>query len=230
MTKDVKGFVKKYNLTRKNLTYEYLKQIFARLGYDIVFFKKENNSNDVQILIDAYELQDCISSYQSFIFSDDNIKLLFLREHMAEDELMHYMLHELGHIWLEHNPNTYNCEHQEMTADEFAVEVKILLRQRKRLIKILVVCSICFWILSSYFCFETLKQIPNSSAIVTQPPDFVSSYAAESNRNMYVTKSGTKYHLPNCQYVKYKTNIIEISEQEAVKLGYEPCKVCNPQK
>lgn len=228
MTKEVKRFVKKYNLTREKLSYAYLKDIFVSLGYDIIFFKRINNPNDVKILISTYGLQNCISSYQSFIFVDYDVKLLFLQEHMAEDELIHYMLHELGHIWLKHNPNTYDSAYQERTADEFAVKVKILLNQQKRIIKVLVVCSICFWILCVYVSVKSPNPIINLSSNTTQQPISVSSYAAEYSENVYVTKSGEKYHLPNCQHVRYKTNTIEISKEEAVKLGYEPCKVCNP--
>lgn len=226
MTKEVKKFVKKYNLTKEKLSYEYLRGIFIGLGYDIIFFKRINNTNDVKILIDTYDLQGCISSYQSFIFVGDDVKLLFLREHMAEDELIHYMLHELGHIWLKHNPNTYDSAYQERTADEFAVKVKILLNQQKRIIKVLVVCSVCFWILCVYFSIKSSNPIINLSSNTTQQPISVSSYAAEYSEGVYVTTSGKKYHLPNCQHVRYKTNTIEISKEEAVKLEYEPCKVC----
>lgn len=49
-----------------------------------------------------------------------------------------------------------------------------------------------------------------------------------SNTTVVITKSGTKYHLPECQHVKYKTDVIEMPKEEAIRLDYEPCKVCNP--
>lgn len=42
----------------------------------------------------------------------------------------------------------------------------------------------------------------------------------------YVTSSGTHYHTYDCQYVKYKTNTISISLDEAKKINLEPCKEC----
>lgn len=45
-----------------------------------------------------------------------------------------------------------------------------------------------------------------------------------------VTKSGRKYHDPECRYVKGKSDAIEISVSDAEASGYEPCKVCLPLK
>ncbi len=44
---------------------------------------------------------------------------------------------------------------------------------------------------------------------------------------VYITNSGTKYHLDGCQHLKSK---IEKTLEEAKALGLEPCKVCNPPK
>ncbi|MCD8127094.1 MAG: hypothetical protein LUD82_06470 [Clostridiales bacterium] len=43
---------------------------------------------------------------------------------------------------------------------------------------------------------------------------------------VYVTESGSKYHLSTCRYVKdggIALTLMEVQEQ-----GYEPCKVCCP--
>lgn len=43
-----------------------------------------------------------------------------------------------------------------------------------------------------------------------------------------VTRTGDKYHLPDCQHVRGKDDVIEMTKQEAIEKGYEPCKVCKP--
>ena len=43
---------------------------------------------------------------------------------------------------------------------------------------------------------------------------------------VYKTPSGKKYHLANCSTVKNVSQ--EISLEDAVKAGLEPCKICNP--
>ena len=43
---------------------------------------------------------------------------------------------------------------------------------------------------------------------------------------VYVTKSGEKYHRDSCSSLRKSK--IAISLKEAKKKGYEPCKICNP--
>lgn len=45
-----------------------------------------------------------------------------------------------------------------------------------------------------------------------------------------VTKTGKKYHLPNCQYTSNKTGIRTLTIQEAIDAGLNPCKICKPNK
>lgn len=44
---------------------------------------------------------------------------------------------------------------------------------------------------------------------------------------VYITNSGSKYHLDGCRHLKSK---IQKTLEEAKALGLEPCKVCNPPK
>ena len=43
-----------------------------------------------------------------------------------------------------------------------------------------------------------------------------------------VTRTGAKYHLPDCRYVENKTDTEEMTVEEALSEGYGPCKVCEP--
>lgn len=45
-------------------------------------------------------------------------------------------------------------------------------------------------------------------------------------QTVYKTPSGNKYHLATCRTVKNVSE--EISVNEAVKLGLQPCKICRP--
>ena len=47
----------------------------------------------------------------------------------------------------------------------------------------------------------------------------------EAQITVYITNSGTKYHLDGCRHLKSK---IEKTLAEAKALKLEPCKVCNP--
>ena len=43
-----------------------------------------------------------------------------------------------------------------------------------------------------------------------------------------VTRTGDKYHLPDCQHVRGKDDVIELTKQKAIEAGYEACKICKP--
>lgn len=52
--------------------------------------------------------------------------------------------------------------------------------------------------------------------------------SAVFSQTVYVTKAGEKYHREGCQYVSKSSSNIEV--EEALRLGYEACKVCKPPK
>ncbi|MBN2878282.1 MAG: hypothetical protein JXN65_01510 [Clostridia bacterium] len=43
---------------------------------------------------------------------------------------------------------------------------------------------------------------------------------------VYITDTGKKYHRLGCRYLDDSCHSITLADAE--KLGYEPCKVCNP--
>lgn len=51
-------------------------------------------------------------------------------------------------------------------------------------------------------------------------------FAAPGSTIVFITKTGSKYHREGCSSLKKSK--MPITLQEAVKLGYAPCKICNP--
>ncbi|TXJ53373.1 hypothetical protein EPJ84_00140 [Brachyspira aalborgi] len=43
---------------------------------------------------------------------------------------------------------------------------------------------------------------------------------------VYIAKTGKKYHLENCRTLRGEKEAIDLNE--AIKNGYETCKVCKP--
>jgi hypothetical protein len=58
------------------------------------------------------------------------------------------------------------------------------------------------------------------SLLKTVPP------SPEETTLVYVTRSGKKYHLKDCRYVRKSR--LTLTLKEAKEKGYEPCKVCHP--
>ena len=56
----------------------------------------------------------------------------------------------------------------------------------------------------------------------------VAAEETKKETKVYVTKTGKKYHLADCRYVKDKKDLTEYTVAEAKKKKYEPCEVCKP--
>lgn len=48
----------------------------------------------------------------------------------------------------------------------------------------------------------------------------------ESDSEVYITRTGSKYHLDECRYLRESK--IPISLEDAKEQGYTPCKACDP--
>lgn len=46
--------------------------------------------------------------------------------------------------------------------------------------------------------------------------------------DVVITKTGEKYHRPDCRHVKNRSNVVHMTISEAIKAGYEPCADCRP--
>ena len=72
-----------------------------------------------------------------------------------------------------------------------------------------------------------LSSAPDSKASYTESANESSTVPA-SELKVYATPSGKKYHLEDCQYLKGKENLREMTISEAKQAGLTPCSVCNP--
>ena len=52
----------------------------------------------------------------------------------------------------------------------------------------------------------------------------------DSAQEVFITKSGDKYHNKNCKHITNKKDIIHMSISEAETAGYKPCNDCKPNK
>lgn len=53
------------------------------------------------------------------------------------------------------------------------------------------------------------------------------TYIVNPENAVYISKSGNKYHRIDCYHIN-SDNYTMISEEQAISLGYEPCKTCRP--
>lgn len=65
---------------------------------------------------------------------------------------------------------------------------------------------------------------PNGQLLTTE--NLIGNLTGQ-NQTVYVTKSGDKYHLENCRYLRLRSKI-PINIANAREEGYDPCKTCKP--
>ena len=85
-------------------------------------------------------------------------------------------------------------------------------------------------ILSSVITLGVLLQYHAKTAnnhIPLQGNTQMSPEEKASDTEVYITSNGTKYHRPSCRHAKNR-DTIKITLSEALKMGYEPCKDCQP--
>ena len=74
---------------------------------------------------------------------------------------------------------------------------------------------------------ETNETKANENTEVETITETVSENKIEDiEKVVYITKTGKKYHLEDCRTLRGEKETIDLNE--AIKNGYEACKVCNP--
>lgn len=76
--------------------------------------------------------------------------------------------------------------------------------------------------------FETVL----TTAVETSTPNSetkteATTYIVDPKHAVYISKSGDKYHSADCYHINID-NCTMISEEQAISLGYKPCKTCRP--
>lgn len=69
-----------------------------------------------------------------------------------------------------------------------------------------------------------LTQVEVATPVVSFAPVHVNEATQEDT--VYITRTGAKYHRDGCQYLSRSK--IAIKRKDAIRRGFEPCKVCKP--
>ena len=180
-------------------------RIISQEGFDIIDY--DPSSSAVQELTQTLSLNSHILAQNAFLYTNHDVKLLFIRDSLDAEEKRIASAHELGHIVCGHTGSTVQEEYE---ANEFvhyflrpSVCIRVYNTVRKRK---LVTAGIL--LLLSCLC------IGINAAISSRYSDY------------YISQNGKKYHLRNCTIIHDKTGLRRLTNDE-VSLGiYEPCHVC----
>ncbi len=94
--------------------------------------------------------------------------------------------------------------------------------QKRRRIAIFLFCCLGLSLLPGPLGHEENSQKTLFSAALS----ILSPQALAKSTTVYITNTGTKYHVSSCRHLRRSKKAITISKAKAQ--GYQPCKVCKP--
>ncbi len=206
-------FRRKYRL--KVVSSASLREVLVTQGYTIVEFNGIDEKKEVASLIDALHLQDYISHSRGFTYQDDKYRIIFIHEDLNEEELCIVLAHEEGHIWNGHmvQNSVFGTDVvQEYEANEFAHHLLKDKTGKKKRTKLIVAIYV-------------LVIFVGTGTIIAIRQNYDKTVYTE---DLYRTETGGKYHVRDCMYIKDKTNVYRLTQEEFNSGEYEPCEACMP--
>lgn len=190
---------------KNQVTTESIIQYLQNLGYAVIFYNENNE------ILKQHSLTEYAKTVNAFTLRSENLKAVFIKEDLSEEDMRYSILHETSHIVLGHLEKREvlrNKRKEEMDAEVLAYNILTPSKSsRFLLISILLVFCLIFTI-----------------SIFTRPQSIPVSYST-LEEYVYITSSGSKYHRENCIHTQNK-DCAKMSVKEAQKT-YQPCKICN---
>lgn len=127
-----KSFIKEYHLTELN--YDILKTIIEKLGFTLFTFNKYYNDESTIEFIQSLNVEEDIKTKKSFTHDSEGLRTVFLRDNLSENDQITLLLHEIGHIYMDHTIiKTLNQDVKlENAANQFAYSVIKLIKNKSR--------------------------------------------------------------------------------------------------
>ena len=185
-------------------------------GFSIVQFQQDNDP-DVDIIISKLDLYEYTSRLKGFTYSDQTVKIVFVRADLTDEEKAIVLAHEEGHIICGHL-NAYNVSSndvaEEMEANVFTYYLLTppILERLGDALRINRVAIISLVVLvGALSCAINLG---------IQQKTYYGEY--------YITEHGERYHQKECIIIKDRTNVHRMTVDEFDSGDYSPCQICLP--
>ena len=208
--------------------YNALQRIVETNRFTIIEYKKHTNSEPVSELINRLRVENETQQYDSFLYIHNNLRFIFINAELSDEDKCSLLRHELGHII---DPNFKNGDvgYSKIKREEFANEFSLYSKNPGIIFKFYIFIirkwKLLIGMIALIACILGLSFIMNS--LIIQPTSNVST-SGNTDHTYYITSGGKKYHRKFCIIVKYRTNLTEVTCNEAINTGYKPCLVCMP--
>lgn len=211
------------SLRGDKLTLSNVEKEINKLGYSVVSY----NTPIGDLEIERYYLEEEKKTMDAFTYYE-TAKIVFVDGNLHSTDRLYLLLHELGHICLNHlegdNISNNNKYLLDIEADNFAYSIikgKQTWSENILLASIILSASI----IAGVYITNTFPKTVETTAISPKTP-----IATETNiykgDMVYITTYGTKFHKAGCRYIKGK-DLPAIPRVQAEK-NYTPCSVCDP--
>lgn len=250
--RQARKFIKKYMRGNIDLSYAGILDILKRMGFSVIRYTHGYMDGSVEKLLDNIHKSEFAKTTNCFYYTDDRNKFVFILDGLSEDDAIGLLLHEIGHIYCDTyiNRAAYeNTEFQkEKSANDFMDYVikycnfKGSPAKRLSVVGISVLAAIslalaCYSFVSNHNSTPkpsidepeniiAATPMPSPTIQPTMPP--TSTPVVISETDVVITRTGEKYHRPDCRHVKNRSNVVHMTISEAIKAGYEPCADCRP--
>lgn len=240
--KQVKKFIKEFNITSENLNIKTLEEIIKNQGYEIYDFGADEEK--VNAILKKLNLEEVSKSKNAFTYSSNTIKAVFINKNVGITERTELLLHEEIHIYLGHLNNTTLENEEEVLRFSTELKKQLKLNNLTALISIFTIFAIIVVVIIILITTNTtnkknaiepiqsvytsIVEVTISNTELTTTTEETTTFGTSNLEEVvYITKKGNKYHKKNCYIIK-NHEVIEISKEKAEKL-YEPCKICYPE-
>lgn len=208
---------------KKRIDFETVKAVLKSRDYTVLFYDPDKGSE----LIREHGLEEYAQSVEAFTFKKDGLKFVFIQSKVSCEDKLYMLLHEAGHIVLKHSEKSAlisSTRLRELEADTFAYTVLNPPNHSRA-------SALAAWILTMALSFSAgFFGAPRANPTQTDTDPHTSEIAltieGAADELVYITRTGKKYHLENCVYVRSK-ECVAVEKEEAQRT-HAPCSVCNP--
>ena len=189
VTTSAKEFVEKYNIDDGNLDYELLKKIISDLGFIIIDFDPDN-TRETERIFSSLSLDDYTKQQQCFLFKCNTVKYIFIVRSLTNSEKVPLLLHEIGHIVLNH-PIEYNIISLKQSkynteANDFSCKVREFAAKKSKTTKAL---KISF---ASAFITAFIAIITLTTVTIFKSPDRSDNFVIDTSSSSSSSLSESK--------------------------------------
>ncbi|GEM_PF-5845012 len=228
------AFIKKYNLDKTSLTVARLRTIAESLNFGIVdYWHHMKNTPEVTALFRKIGGEELSKQVKAFLYYTNEERYIFLCADLIADDTVAVLLHELGHIYLDHlepegiiHDTGTQREDEALLFSLYVREICARSSQFRMFHAFSVVAAALVLISAGVFLFRYMsaeKNVTYNGQTIIQVGD--TGTDAFLKPHCYWTIGGEVFHLRlDCQHIRNSSTVyvgsIEESEKEAC------CKTC----